>query len=68
MASLEIIDGLLDGEGEPCISSSNIDWDSLIYTLEFSPQLIYWNGSDWRWWNNQMAQLEDIASGLNYEY
>lgn len=68
VASLEIIDNLLDEESEPCISSSNIDWNELAYALEFAPQLIYWNESDWCWWNDQMAQLEDIVSGLNYEY
>lgn len=68
VASLEIIDNLLDEEGEPCISSGNFNWDELGYALEFAPQLIYWNGSDWCWWNAQMSQLEDIASGLNYEY
>ena len=68
VASLEIIDNLLDEESEPCISSGNFDWDKLAYSLEFSPQLIYWGDSGWCWWNDQMAELEDIAGGLNYEY
>lgn len=67
VASLEIIDNLLDEENEPCISSGNFDIDELSYALEFTPQLVYYKGS-WRWWNEEMAQLEDIASGLNYEY
>ena len=68
VASLEIIDNLLEEESEPCISSGNFNWDELAYALAFAPQLVYWDGSDWRWWNEQMEQLEDIASGLNYEY
>lgn len=67
VASLEIIDNLLYEDDEPCISLSNIDWDELGFALEFSPQLVYYKNG-WRWWNTEMAQLEDIVSGLNYEY
>lgn len=68
VASLEIIDNLLEEEGEPCISSGNFDCDELSYSLEFAPQLVYYDNLGWHWWNNQMAQLEDITVGLNYEY
>ena len=68
VASLETIDNLLYEEGESHISYDNFfDIDELSYALEFAPQLVYYKGS-WCWWNAQMAQLEDIVSGLNYEY
>ena len=68
VASLETIDNLLYEEGESRISYDNFfDIDELSYALGFAPQLVYYKGS-WRWWNAQMAELEDIVSELNYEY